>query len=110
MIGKRYIDGDKLLDVIDPLDGIRSRVGLRQRVTSWLLRQPQMPKLIGRQRAAKILGVSSPYISVLVADGVMPKPIPVEGGKDAYIESEVKALAAKRKREAKAKAKEEAKV
>lgn len=100
MIGKRYIDADKLQEVIETNkdDGFW---GLREAITKWVKRQPKAPKLIGRQRAAEILGVTSPYISVLAKNGEMPEPIVVEGGKDAYDEAEVKALAKKRKSQAK---------
>lgn len=95
MIGKRYIDGDKLLDRLREESG-RMHSMVPVNVEAWLRLQPRLPKLVGRQRAAEILKVSSPYISILAREGVMPKPIPVEGGKDAYIEFEVKALAKQR--------------
>jgi predicted DNA-binding transcriptional regulator AlpA len=99
MIGKRYIDGDKLLGLIDQC-APKLHGGARTAIERWLKRQPKAPKLIGRQRAAELLGVTSPYISVLEKKGDMPKPIKVEGGKDAYDEAEVKALAKQRAKEA----------
>lgn len=96
MIGKRYIDGEKLVKLVE------DRYGTPNYVTDWLKRQPRVPKLIGRQRAAEILGVGSPYMTHFIKAGLL-KPIEVEGGKDAYDETEVNALKRKREREAKTK-------
>jgi hypothetical protein len=84
MIGKRFIDGDTLLGKI--------HFGEDSALAKWLKRQPKAPKLIGRQRAAEIIGVGSPYITVLVEKGDLT-PVPVAGGPDVYDEAEVKALA-----------------
>jgi hypothetical protein len=101
VIGKRYIDGDKLLE------RAFGRLNAPRPIVDWLKRQPRSPKLIGRQKAAEILGVGSPYMTHFIKSGQL-KPISVEGGKDAYDEIEVKALAAKRARERREKAKREA--
>lgn len=101
MIGKRYVDADKLVAHLQEAGtgGI-----LRLKVESWLRRQPKAPKLIGRQQAAEILGVGSPYMTHFIKSGAL-KAIEVEGGKPAYDEAEVRALDRKRKREAKEKEK-----
>lgn len=88
MIGKRFIDGDKLLAMLQ--DGVTD--GRRIDLSSWLKRQPKMPKLLGRQRAADIIGVGSPYITVLVKNGDLT-PVRVDGGPDVYEEAETKAVA-----------------
>lgn len=101
MIGKRFIDGDKLAEFVgDPRNGGTRHAA--ERVRSWLTNKPKAPKLIGRQRAAEILGVGSPYMTHFIKAGLLT-PITVEGGKDAYDEAEVKALRDKRRREQKAK-------
>lgn len=94
MIGKRYIDGDELLASVDG-----AATGVRSRITSWLKLQPTSQKLIGRQRAAQLLGVGSPYMTHFIKAGEVTA-IPVEGGKDAYDEAEILKLA-KRRRKAK---------
>ena len=101
MIGRRFIDGDKLIGSIE-----EAEVGVRSRITSWLKRQPKAPNLIGRQRVAEILGVGSPYITVLVARGEL-QPVEVEGAPPVYDEAEVRAFAKgwkKRQRKKNAKA------
>lgn len=96
MIGKRFIDGDKL---VERLRTESLEAPLTADFIAYLLaRAPKMPKLIGRQRAAEILGVGSPYVSQLPL-----QRIKVEGGKDAYDEAEVKALARQRVRDRKEK-------
>lgn len=60
---------------------------------SWLRRQPALPTLVGATRAAEILGVKAPHIARLKAQGRMPEPVAVEGGNEAYLLSEVLALA-----------------
>lgn len=104
MIGKRYIDGDKLLAYFKEN---RQRATIDDLLGEWLQRQPKAPKLIGRQRAAEILGVGSPYMTHFIKAGLL-NPIEVEGGKDAYDESEVQALKRQRERERKEKDKEAA--
>lgn len=84
MIGKRFIDADTLLGKINFRED--SALG------KWLRRQPKAPKLIGRQRAAEIIGVVSSYITVLVERGDLT-PVPVDGGPDVYDEAECKAFA-----------------
>lgn len=91
-VGKRFIDADKFLDEFS-----RSDVN-RVLMAGWLERQPRVPKLIGRKRAAEILGVGSPYVSELIKAGEMPDPVKIDGGHTVYVEAEVKALAAKRKK------------
>lgn len=98
-LGRRYIDADKVVALIDRKMPNLSPT-IRQPIVSWLARQPKAPRLIGREGAAKLLGVGSPYISVLIRNGQMPKAITVEGGKDVYDEAEVKALAKRRKKAA----------
>lgn len=87
MIGRRYVDGDKLVGSID-----EAEVGVRSRITSWLKRQPKAPKLIGRQKAAEILNVKSSYISVLVKGGDLT-PVEIDGGPPVYDLAEVRAFA-----------------
>lgn len=60
----------------------------------------QIPELVGAKRAAEILGVYDSNIARLRRQGRMPKPVPVEGSKaDAYIKTEVEALARQLERE-----------
>lgn len=83
-IGKRFIDADTLLGKIHfSEDSVLAK---------WLRRQPKAPKLIGRQCAADIIGVGSPYVTVLVSRGDLT-PIRVEGAPDVYDEAECKAFA-----------------
>lgn len=51
------------------------------------------PKLVSRAAAAKMLGVSSPYISRLQKQGRMPAPVKVDGGPDVYVRVELEPLA-----------------
>jgi hypothetical protein len=96
-IGKRYIDGDKLVDSIKDADG-----GIRMRIMSWLKRQPRAPKLVSRQGAAKILGRSSPHMERIAER--LPEPVEIEGSSwKAYPKDEIKALAKQLKAEKKAK-------
>lgn len=65
---------------------------IRDRLERFLITQPTAPKLIGRNRAAEILGCKSPHIARYEKQGRMPEPIPVEGSSPVYIEEEVVAL------------------
>jgi hypothetical protein len=99
-IGKRYIDGDKLLAKTD-FDGDVSRSELEP----WLKRQPKMPELVNSQAAAKILGRLPNHMSRL--KDRLPDPVTVEGtDRPMYIKSEIQALAKELERERKAKTKE----
>lgn len=101
-IGKRYIDGDKL---IEKLEGRTPRASLvpaavKGIIDRWLRRQPKAPKLVSRQGAAEILGVSSPHVSRLP----MPPGITIEGSsRPVYDLEAVEALAAALKAERKTK-------
>jgi predicted DNA-binding transcriptional regulator AlpA len=59
----------------------------------WLERQPRTPDLVGSVAAAKILGVAGPHVARLRRQGRMPEPVPIAGTADAYLRSEVEALA-----------------
>ena len=103
MIGKRYVDGDKLMDSMLRAStkaggGNAARI-IGMTIERLLKKAPKSPKLIGRKRAAEILGVGSPYISQLIKTGKMPDPIKVEGGHVVYDEAEVKAFANRRRYE-----------
>lgn len=65
----------------------------QDRAAAWLRDQRSAPQLVSATRAASLLGVKPPHISRLRDQGRMPEPIPVEGGNDAYLLSEVQALA-----------------
>lgn len=75
----------------------------------WLRAQRTAPRLVSAKRAAEMMGIKPPHISRLREQGRMPDPIPVEGGNDAYVFEEVKALAGElnRERAARARRKEE---
>ena len=89
MIGKRFIDADALLGKIHFRED--SALG------KWLLRQPKAPKLIGRQKAAEICEVGSPYITVMVKNEELT-PVAVDGAPDVYDEAECKEVAKTRKK------------
>jgi hypothetical protein len=91
-IGKRYIDADKLVNALDNGEECYERTGLAEWLGKWLKRQPKQPNLIGRQRAAEIIGVVSPYITVLVDKGDLT-PVVVDGAPAVYDEAEAKAVA-----------------
>jgi len=60
-----------------------------QQVRAVLAEQP----LVGASAAAKILGIPPPNIARLRKQQRLPAPIPVEGTADAYLRSEIEALA-----------------
>ena len=69
--------------------------------------RPKIPDLVGAKAAAEILGVHDSHIARLRRQGRMPKPVPVAGSKaDAYIKTEVQALARELKRERRGRQKE----
>lgn len=84
----RYVDEEKVL-----------QKRLNGSFRTWLRRQPTAPHLVGRARAAEILGVESPHIARLQRQGRMPEPIPVEGTADVYVKEEVEALGRELKQE-----------
>lgn len=100
MIGKRYIDGDKLMGQLDRyapklLDSIKTRM------RDWLRRQPHAPELVSRQGAAELLGLQSAHLARL--GDRLPDPIEVTSGHRVYLKAEVEALAAELRAEKKAK-------
>lgn len=75
----------------------------------WLDRQPEHPKLIGTNVAASLLGIQTTHMGRLREKDLLPDPVVVEGGHDAYIRSEVEQLAKQlaREREARERARQE---
>jgi hypothetical protein len=100
-IGKRYIDGDKLVEVAETKGTDSSRL------VGWLRRQPKTPELVNNQATAAILGVLPNHLGRY--RDRLPEPVKVEGtDRPMYIKSEIQALAKELARERKAKAKEKA--
>lgn len=56
------------------------------------MEKTKVPPLVGRKRAAEILGTTPPHISRLIDSGRMPEPVEVEGGHPVYLKSEIEAL------------------
>lgn len=87
---KRYVDVDKAGRVVAEAAPGEGAAKLRR----WMEKQPTAPKLVSRKTGAEeILGVNSPYISRLIAQGRMPEPIPVEGGAPVWEREELEKLA-----------------
>lgn len=65
--------------------------------------RPRIPDLVGSKRAAEILGVQDSHIARLRRQGRMPRAVPIAGSKaDAWVETEVRALARQLERERRA--------
>ena len=87
MIGKRYIDGDKLLERM----GDQPLTDITKIVAGWLKRQPKMPKLVSRQGAAKILGKHTSHLRRM--EDRLPEPIYIEGNSwPFYLHADIVAL------------------
>jgi predicted DNA-binding transcriptional regulator AlpA len=69
---------------------------LVKRLERWAKKQAGVPDLVGTTEAAKILGMRPPHVSRLRDAGQMPEAVPVGGGNDVYLRSEVEALASER--------------
>lgn len=90
-IGKRYIDGDKLMETIDGYAPQLARP-IKAGIIRWLKRQPKAPKLVSRQGVAEMLGVRTPHVRRY--NDRLPEPIHIAGSRwPFYIEDEIKALA-----------------
>lgn len=84
-VGKRFIDGDKLLERI--ADKI-----LRKHTGEWLKRQPRSPALVSRQGAAGILGIQTPHLRRV--EDRLPEAISVEGTSwPFYLKADIEELA-----------------
>jgi hypothetical protein len=92
-IGRRYIDGDQLVDLVE-----RDDPAIAGTVAAWLRDEPRYPRLVGTTGAAKILEIHLPHVTRLRAAGEMPDPVPVEGGRDVYERDVVMAVARDRRR------------
>lgn len=92
----RFVDERKLLR---ELDRRLNHVSVPEGFVAWLEDQPRAPALVGSSAAAAILGVAKPHVTRLRQQGRMPEAIPVEGSSDAYLRSEVVALARQLRRE-----------
>lgn len=89
-IGKRHIDGDKLIEKLEAeIPKIPGSLW-RAMAERWLRRQPRTPRLASGQRAAEILGVQPPHLSRYKH---RLNPVNVEGSRyPLYDEDEVKEL------------------
>lgn len=101
----RYVSTDKLVDAVrrvlsgDEGSDAEPRIA-EKAIREYMRRMPSSPKLVSRKAAAGILGVQLSHLGRL--EGRLPKPVVIEGGRDAFHKAEVVALAKVLKQEKKA--------
>jgi hypothetical protein len=92
VVGRRYIDGDKLLGKLPDNGMATPRSAIHTLLEAFLKRQPRHPQLVSRQGAAEIIGVQPPHLSRL--KDRLPEPIVVQGSSwPVYLKADIIALA-----------------
>jgi hypothetical protein len=84
-VGRRYVDADALIR------HLAERVGgdAPDVASAWLKRQRKYPALLGTTGVADAFGLHLPHVTRIRAQGLVPDPIPVVGGRDVYDRDEI---------------------